>query len=120
MHNAHVRTICLVLHASAHDYQSFCCNRAQYRKFGLCDDEFLQNENFPPQLYVREARRLVGCSRLTEHSLVPVVPTGRPPLAHDAIAVGSFAIDSFPCTERLPVRSYRCLALAVGLRIYLG
>eukprot|EP01043_Picozoa_sp_COSAG02_P014160 COSAG02_NODE_578_length_20075_cov_93.607930_17_plen_91_part_00 len=79
-------------------------NRSEYRKFGLCDDEFLHNNNFPTQLYVREARRLVGSYRLTEHDLVPVVPTGRPPLVHDTVAVGSFAIDSFPCTERLPVR----------------
>lgn len=80
-----------------------CNNSAQHRQYGLCGDEFLHNNNFPPQLYVREARRLIGLSRLTERSLVPVVPNGRPPLAHDAVAVGSFAIDSFPCTERLPV-----------------
>ncbi|MDE2990105.1 MAG: FAD-dependent oxidoreductase [Chloroflexota bacterium] len=60
-------------------------------------DEFTDNGHFPFQLYVREGRRLVGAYTLTEHDMT----TGS--RRHDdAIAVGEFPIDSFPCRKRQP------------------
>ena len=63
-------------------------------------DEFTDNEHFPWQLYVREGRRLIGEYTLTEHDI-----TGKGEGAihqPDAVAVGEFPIDSFPCRKRQP------------------
>lgn len=38
-------------------------------QFGLCADEFTDNGNFPRQMYVRQARRLVGQVVLTQNDL---------------------------------------------------
>ena len=89
--------------------------RQANRRYGLCADEFtLEGEdNFPWQLYIREARRLVGRRLLTEHDLVPTIPDGRPPLAADSVTVGSFAIDSFPCSQLKPAVSERTATTAL-------
>ncbi|MGD9856534.1 MAG: FAD-dependent oxidoreductase [Planctomycetaceae bacterium] len=65
-------------------------------------DEFIDNGHFPFQLYVREARRLVGQYTLTE---LDVTRTPEQPDAgrfDDAVAVGEFPIDSFPVRKRQP------------------
>src|ERR1051325_2323030 len=41
--------------------------RAEMQQFGLCKDEFLDTGGWPPQLYVREASRLVSDYVMTEH-----------------------------------------------------
>jgi hypothetical protein len=66
------------------------------RLYHLPKDEFVDNGHFPWQLYVREARRIVGRYILTEHDVT--VPPGqrRTPLHFDSIATGEFPIDSFP------------------------
>ena len=65
--------------------------RAKHRSLGLCKDEWPDNGHFPPQLYVREAARLVGDRVFTQHSRVRAEQPGgcRP----DAIAVASWAFD---------------------------
>ncbi|MCY3912007.1 MAG: FAD-dependent oxidoreductase [Chloroflexi bacterium] len=65
--------------------------------YHLPRDEFTDNDHFPFQLYVREGRRLVGEYTLTEHDM-----TTGPRRHDDAIAVGEFPIDSFPCRKRQP------------------
>jgi hypothetical protein len=62
--------------------------RALYSKWGLPKDEFKDNNNWPPPLYVREARRLVGDYVLTEPILTRSLPAKRP------IGLGSYAMDS--------------------------
>ena len=77
-------------------------DRAEAQRYGLCADEFIDNAHFPTELYVREARRLVPRRWFTERDMVPLHPSGRPPLRSDAVAVGSFAIDAFPCSAQRP------------------
>jgi hypothetical protein len=62
--------------------------RAELGRWGLPADEFADTGGWPHQLYVREARRMVGEYVLTEHDLLR--PAG--PVA-DAIAMGSYHID---------------------------
>ena len=61
--------------------------RKQLGEWSLCADEFTDTGGWPHQLYVRDARRMVGATVLTEHE---ILDRARPP---DAIAVGSYNID---------------------------
>ena len=45
-------------------------HRQLARKYNLPKDEFLDTNHFPWQLYVREARRLVGVATLSEHDVI--------------------------------------------------
>ncbi len=60
----------------------------------LADDEFVDNHNFPYELYVREGRRLEGVAMFKERDALKVPSFSRPPLRQDSIAVGDWAIDS--------------------------
>ena len=59
-----------------------------YAPWGLPKDEFVDNNNWPHQLYVREARRMVSEVVITE-----LIALGKGP-AYDCIAVGSYHLDS--------------------------
>ena len=62
--------------------------QAEMRRWGLPKDEFTDNGGWPHQIYVREARRMVGAFVMTEHELTKARPTP------DSIAMGSYTIDS--------------------------
>ncbi|MBN1461838.1 MAG: FAD-dependent oxidoreductase [Armatimonadetes bacterium] len=62
--------------------------RGELARFGLCRDEFVEGEGWPEQLYVREARRLVGEHVFTEHD------ARRDRRQPDAVGVGSYPMDS--------------------------
>ncbi len=57
-------------------------------KWGLCRDEFAGSDHWPPQLYVREARRMVGEAVMTEAHC-----TGRR-RAEDSIGLAAYGMDS--------------------------
>jgi len=61
--------------------------RTEVQRWGLPADEFADTGHLPHQLYVREARRMVGELVLTEHDLV------RASAQHDVIALGSYHLD---------------------------
>jgi hypothetical protein len=58
------------------------------RRWGLAADEFTDNGNWPRQIYVREARRMIGLFVMTENELLKRRPTP------DPVGMGSYTIDS--------------------------
>ncbi|HUZ46605.1 MAG TPA: FAD-dependent oxidoreductase [Terriglobia bacterium] len=76
--------------------------RQLLRRYNLPKDEFADNGHFPWQLYVREARRVVGEYTLSEHDLLVGPELGRTRVHADCIASGEFPIDAFPVRRRQP------------------
>jgi hypothetical protein len=74
--------------------------RAKFAGYGLAADEFPDNDHAPYEIYVREARRLVGRHIFTEHD--NLVPPGlaRTPLHPDSIAITDWPVDSVACLKR--------------------
>ncbi len=62
--------------------------QAEVTPFGIAKDEFTDNDHWPYQLYVREARRLVGGSVVTQKDIQTELT--KP----DVIAMGSYNSDS--------------------------
>lgn len=62
--------------------------RAAMSKWGLAKDEFKDTANWPHQMYVREARRMVGRYVMTENELTKKRPTP------ESVGMGSYGIDS--------------------------
>ncbi len=62
--------------------------RSTFAKWGLAADEFTDNGNWPHQIYVREARRMIGQHVMTENELLKKRPTPQ------SIGMGSYAMDS--------------------------
>jgi hypothetical protein len=62
--------------------------RREMRRWGLAGDEFIDNGHWPHQIYVREARRMLGAHVMTEHEIL-----GRRPVS-DSAGMGSYTIDS--------------------------
>ncbi|MCA8989976.1 MAG: FAD-dependent oxidoreductase, partial [Planctomycetaceae bacterium] len=60
----------------------------ELNRWGLPKDEFTDNGNWSHQLYVREARRMIGHFVMTENELRKVAPTP------DSVGMGSYTIDS--------------------------
>jgi hypothetical protein len=60
----------------------------EFRTWGLAADEFADNGHWPHQIYVREARRMLGAYVMTEHELLKRRPTP------DPVGMGSYGIDS--------------------------
>jgi len=59
--------------------------------WGLAADEFTNNDNWPTQIYVREARRMIGAYVMTEHDC------RRTRVCDDSVGLGSYNMDSHPC-----------------------
>jgi len=62
--------------------------RTQMAGYGLCRDEFTDNDGWPRLLYLREGRRMVGSYVLTQRD----VQVGR--VKSDTVAIASYAFDS--------------------------
>jgi len=65
--------------------------RQAHRNFGLAADEFADTDHWPPQLYVREARRMVSDYVLNEHD------TQHHRQPDDSVGMGSYQMDSHNC-----------------------
>ena len=68
--------------------------RQEAQRWGLAKDEFADNGNIPYELYVREARRIVGRYVFTEHDATLAPGLDRAPIHHDSIAIAEHPMDS--------------------------
>lgn len=62
--------------------------QTEMQTWGLAKDEFTDNGNWPHQIYVREARRMIGKYVMTENELLKRRPTP------ESVGMGSYSIDS--------------------------
>jgi hypothetical protein len=62
--------------------------REEVNRFGLCKDEFQRTDGWPHQLYVREARRMIGAYVMTQDDCQ------RKRTAEDAVGLGAYNMDS--------------------------
>ena len=62
--------------------------QVKMQQWGLPKDEFIDNGNWPHQLYIREARRMIGNFVMTENELLKRKPTP------ESVGMGSYTIDS--------------------------
>ena len=62
--------------------------RKRMSEWGLAKDEFQDNGNWPHQIYVREARRMVGKYVMTEHDCLVKRETP------ESVGMGSYTMDS--------------------------
>lgn len=77
--------------------------REMAREWGPALDEFTDNDNVPWNLYVREARRLIGEYVIREQDMMIAPGYRRAPIHADSIGITEFPIDSLACTtERMP------------------
>lgn len=72
--------------------------RQQMLEWGYPKDEYVDNDHFTPQLYIREARRMVGEYMMTQKNC-----EGEE-VAPDAIALAAYSMDSHNC-QRLIVKN---------------
>ena len=63
--------------------------RTKMATWGLAKDEFTDNENWPHQIYVREARRMIGEYVTTENDVLLKREVPKP------VGMGSYAMDSY-------------------------
>jgi hypothetical protein len=74
--------------------------RKEMSTWGLPKDEFLDNSHWPHQIYVREARRMVGAYVMTEQDLLKKRSTP------DSVGMGSYSMDSHNCQRYVTPEGY--------------
>jgi hypothetical protein len=67
--------------------------RKEMKLYGYPKDEYIENGNWSPQLYIREARRMVGDYVMTQHHC-----EGRE-IAPDAVGMAAYTMDSHNCSR---------------------
>jgi hypothetical protein len=82
--------------------------RQAYRHWGLPKDEFTSTDHWPHQLYIREARRMVGVDVLTEHDCV-----GERKIIN-AIGMGSYNMDSHNCARFVKIENGKARVMNDG------
>ena len=71
--------------------------REESKKWGLPKDEFIDNENFPKEMYVREGRRIRGRYIFSENDASLSSDFERTPIQKDSVAIGDWPMDSHEC-----------------------
>ncbi len=91
---AHRQHILGLLYFVQHDSEVPEAFRRDALTWGFAADEFVDNDRFPTQLYVREGRRIVGRTIFTENDARSITPERRPNFHPDSVAVADYPIDS--------------------------
>jgi len=97
--DAHWEAAMALLYFLQHDPSVPGEKREHWLRYGLAKDEFPDNGHRPYEIYVREARRLVGRYVLTQNDLMPAKGQIRPPSHADAIAMTDWYMDSHAVTK---------------------
>ena len=74
--------------------------RAKMATWGLAKDEFTDNSHWPHQIYVREARRMIGEYITTEHDVLAKREVPKP------VGMGSYAMDSHNVQRYITFEGY--------------
>jgi hypothetical protein len=85
--------------------------RDQMSQWGLARDEFVDNGNWPHQIYVREARRMIGEYVMTEHDCLGTRDTPR------SVGMGSYTADSHNVQRYVTAEGYVQNEGDVGVRL---
>jgi hypothetical protein len=70
------------------------------RQWGLAKDEFVDNGNWPHQLYIREARRMLGVYIMTENDVLCKREVPQP------VGMGSYTMDSHNVQRYVTLEGY--------------
>ena len=91
-----------LLYFLQNDPSRSAAQRREAREWGLAKDEFVDNGHVPYEMYVREARRIVGRYVFTEHDGLAAPDLCRAPIHTDSIAITEWPLDSHECrTDRV-------------------
>ena len=72
--------------------------RTDMQNHGLCADEFEETDNWPHRMYVREGRRMIGRTVVSEHDILAI------PSKTDTIGLGSYPLDSHAVSRWMAVQ----------------
>jgi hypothetical protein len=89
--DAHLQYTRGLIHFYMHDASLPAATRRNMSSWGLCKDEWISTDNWPPQLYVRETRRMVGTYVMTQHDRMPA---GGQLTKPDSVGLGSYGFDN--------------------------
>ena len=95
--DAHVQHTLGLLWTLAHDPFFSPEARANASMWGLCSDEFADTDHWPPQIYVREGRRLIGVHVLTQRDVLD----DRAAWGNASVGLGCYPLDDH-YHERIP------------------
>lgn len=101
IYHEHVNHALGMLYFLQHDSAIPFSIRENFRQWGLPKDEYLQSENIPWMMYVREARRIRGKYVFSEMDAIRHSAHERTPIHSDSIAFAEWPMDSHDCN---PVR----------------
>ncbi len=94
IYDEHVRWNVGLIYFAQNDPSVPAAFRTEAATWGWCRDEFVETGHIPPQLYVREARRLMGLRIFTQRDTPPAPGDARAVLHRDAIAIGDYGHSS--------------------------
>lgn len=94
----HVEATRDMIYFIQNDHEAPEALKKQWKGWGLAKDEYADNDNNPYEIYVREARRLVGKYVYTENDLILQGNYARARVHPDSIGFTDWYMDSHACT----------------------